>query len=237
MSQASLQRPASPTRVSPVTGRKFSLLFLFLLADLLFYPYVGETTGTRYYIFRSIGVAVTLLGVYAISFRKTLIFIALVLAVPAILSHSLVFQSKLGSPSLFLGFLSFAFDVFIIVVIFRHVFGREKPTVETIFGALCIYLLVGFSFARLYALISAVRPHAFYLDPTTNAHSLPIGFDFIFFSFGAMTTAGANGIVAVSHVVRSFSAIESILGILYLAVMISRLVAAYQPNYPGSEES
>lgn len=74
----------------------------------------------------------------------------------------------------------------------------RKPTAETIFGALCIYLMVGFTFARLYAIIATVRPHAFYLDPATNSHSLPVGFDFIFFSFGTMTSLGAAGIVAVS---------------------------------------
>jgi hypothetical protein len=82
------QISASAKRASPFNGRKFFLLFLFLLADLVFYPYVGETTGTRYYIFRLLAIVVTLLSVYAISFRKGLIFIALVLAVPAILDLS-----------------------------------------------------------------------------------------------------------------------------------------------------
>ena len=38
-------------RVQPVTGRKFFLLFLILLAYLALYPYMGET-GMRYYVFR-----------------------------------------------------------------------------------------------------------------------------------------------------------------------------------------
>lgn len=52
-----------------------------------------------------------------------------------------------------------------------------------------------------------------------------------------MTTAGAAGIAAVSPHVRSLSMIESILAVLYLAVMISRLMGAYRPNQPGSVES
>ncbi len=50
-----------------------------------------------------------------------------------------------------------------------------------------------------------------------------------------MTTYGSNGIVAVSPQVRSLSVIEAILGVLYLAVMISRLVGAYRMNIPDSE--
>jgi hypothetical protein len=223
-------------RILPVTGHKFLLLFLFLLIDLVLYPYMGDT-GARHHVFRLVGAAVTVMSVYAVSFRRGLIFIALILAVPALLEHAIVFRPQMLPASVFSVVLSFAFDVFIIVVIFRRVFAREKPTGETIFGAVCIYLLTGFSFARLYAVIAIIQPHAFYLDPAINPHAVPVGFDFIFFSFGSMTTAGAAGIAAVSSQVRSVSMIESILAVLYLAVMISRLMDAYRPNRPGSAES
>ena len=223
-------------RILPVTGYKFFLLFLFLLSDLVLYPYVGDT-GPSYHVFRLVGVAVTLMSVYAVSFRRGLIFVALILAGPAIVEHAITFRPRMVPASVFTVVLSFAFDVFIVVVIFRRVFAREEPTAETIFGAVCIYLIIGFSFARLYAVTAIVQPHAFYLDPAINPHAVPAGFDFIFFSFGSMTTAGAAGITAVSPQLRSVSMIESILAVLYLAVMISRLMNAYQPNQPGSGES
>jgi hypothetical protein len=46
-----------------------------------------------------------------------------------------------------------------------------------------------------------------------------------------MTSLGAPGIVPVSDQARSFSVIEAILGVLYLAVLISRLMGAYRPRY------
>ena len=107
-----------------------------------------------------VGASVTLMSVYAVSFRRGLIFVALILAGPAFMEHAIVFRTRLLPASAFAVVLSFAFDVFIIVVIFRRVFAREEPNAETIFGAVCIYLLIGFSFARLYAII---QPHAFYL--------------------------------------------------------------------------
>jgi hypothetical protein len=223
-------------RILSVTGHKFFLLFLLLLSDLALYPYMGET-GARYHVFRIFGAAVTLMSVYAVSFRRGLIFVALILAGPAIVEHAIVFRPRIVPASAFTVVLSFAFDVFIIVVIFRRVFAREEATTETIFGAVCIYLLIGFSFARLYAIIAIIQPHSFYLDPAINSHAVPLGFDFIFFSFGSMTTAGATGIAAASPQVRSLSMIESTLAVLYLAVMISRLMDAYRPNRHGSVES
>lgn len=126
--------------------------------------------------------------------------------------------------------LSFVFDVFIVVVIFRRVFSRERATSETIFGALCIYLLVGFSFAGVYGMLSTFQPNAFYLDPRTNLHLIPDRFDFIYYSYGTMTSLGAAGITPVSAQARSFSVLEAILGVLYLAVLVARLIGAYRPG-------
>ena len=71
------------------------------------------------------------------------------------------------------------------VVIFRRVFAREEPTAETLFGAVCIYLIIGFSFARLYAIIAIIQPHAFYLDPAIYPRGVPEVFDFIFIALEA----------------------------------------------------
>jgi hypothetical protein len=237
MAQVSIATDEKPAQrvLLPVTGRKFFLLFLFLLAYLALYPYMGDT-GVRYYVFRMVSAAATLMCVYAVSFRRGLIFVALVLAIPSIVAHTIVFRPRMVPASVINVILSFAFDVFTIGVIFRRVFVREKPEAETIFGAVCIYLLIGFSFARVYAILAIIQPHAFYLDPASNLHPVPVGFDFIYFSFGSMTTAGAAGIVAASAQVRSVSMIESVLAVLYIAVMIARLMGAYRPNQNGSAE-
>jgi hypothetical protein len=233
---ATIRKEHPAQRVLPVTGHKFFLLFLFLLAYLAMYPYMGDT-GVRYYVFRVLSAAVTVMCVYAVSFRRGLIFVALILAIPTIVAHAIVFRPRMVAGSVFNVIVSFAFDVFIIVVIFRRVFAREKPEAETIFGAVCIYLLVGFSFARLYAILAIVQPHAFYLDPAIFLHPVPVGFDFIFFSFGSMTTAGMAGMSAASPEVRSVSMIESVLAVMYIAVMIARLMGAYRGNKEGVGEA
>jgi hypothetical protein len=236
MSQLPPPTTESPVRrILPVTGHKFLLLFVFLLLDLALYPYMSDT-GARYQMFRMLGAAVTLMSVYAVSFRRGLIFVALILAGPALVEHAIIFRPRIVPASVFTIVFSFAFDLFIIVVIFRRVFAREEPTAETLFGAVCIYLIIGFSFARLYAIIAIMQPRAFYLDPAMYPHGVPEAFDFIFYSFGSMTTAGAAGIAAASPQVRSLSMIESILAVLYLAVMISRLMGAYRPKR-GSVQS
>ena len=54
--------------------------------------------------------------------------------------------------------LSFCFDVFVVCVVLKRIFARDHSNSETIFGALCIYLLVGFGFASSFHLVSVLRP-------------------------------------------------------------------------------
>ena len=207
--------------------RKFFLLFIFLLANLIVFPY-AESNAFAYYAFRVLGSTAIVLCVYVVSFRRSLVVAALVLAVPAFLHRILNLSTSASSLSILNNVLSLVFDVFIVVVIFRRVFAPRQPNEETIFGALCIYLLLGFTFASIYGMVAAINPHAFYLDPAANFHSFPDRFDLIYYSFGMMTSLGASGITPVSAEARSISVIEAIIGVLYLAVLISRLVGAYR---------
>jgi hypothetical protein len=213
-------------KVSAITGHKFFLLFVFLLLYLILYPYT-QNKGVAYYAFRVLAIGITLLSVYAVSFRRSLVFVGMALAIPTLMEHLRIDHWDASAASTLTIALTLAFDAFIIIVIFRRVFVHKQPTAETIYGALCIYLLVGFGFASIYKLLAIMQPHAFYLDPTTSLNTTLNRFDLIYYSFGTMTCLGASGIVAVSNQARSLSIIEAILGVLYLAVLISRLVGTH----------
>ncbi len=213
----------------PAAGRtqhRFSALFVLLLAYLVLYPY-GQHAGFPYLAFRVFGVIVTILSVYAVSFRRAFVWSALVLAIPALVQRIVLPRADAGALPLASILLGFVFDSFIVAVIFRRVFIKEEPTKETIFGALCVYLLLGFGFSSLYGMLATMQTHAFYLEPTANLHTVPDRFDLIYYSFANLTCVGAPGITPVSTQARSISVIEALLGVLYLAVLISRLLTAY----------
>ena len=216
-------------RESAHKGQRFLLLFVFLLATLVLFPY-AEASHVGGYAFRVIGSIAIVVSVYAANVRRSMLIFAIVLAIPALLERIMLPEISESSFSIFNIVLALGFEVMIVVVILRHVFAAERPTSETIFGALCTYLLMGFSFASIYGLVAAFQPNAFYLDPRMNLHSVPDRFDFIYYSFGTMTSLGATGITPVSSQARSFSIFEAILGVLYLAVLITGLIGAYRPR-------
>jgi hypothetical protein len=221
---------ATPSQQEPpLTRHRFFLLFVFLLATLILFPY-AEASHYGSYAFRIIGSFAIIVSVYAANVHRSLLIFAVVLAIPALFER--IVLPKLSSHSFFIFnmLLILVFDVMIVVIIFRHVLAEREPTSETIFGALCVYLLVGFTFASVYGLVAAFQPNAFYLDAHTNLHSVPDRFDFIYYSFATMTSLGAAGITPVSSQARSFSILEAILGVLYLAVLIAGLIGAYRPK-------
>lgn len=211
---------------------KFMWLFIFLMGVLVYYPYsVGSSF--RYYSYRALFVVVILFTVYALSLRRSVLVVALVLAAPAVVQHTIYF-ADINSPSAVVNSLfALAFDVFIVVVLFRRIFGKLHADSESIFGALCIYLFVGFGFTSIFLLVTYFRPHAFYLDPAVNSHSVLNRLDAIYYSFGTMTSLGAAGITPVSSEARLLTIIESLLGVLFLAVLISRLMSAYGNKRPA----
>ncbi len=211
-----------------IPGHRFFILFVFLLASLIFYPY-AQTNQALYITFRVLGNCAILLSIYAVGLKRGAAAFALLLAIPAFVHHNRWHPDASVLTILNIS-LSFAFDVFVIVVIFRRVFAQARATTETIFGALCIYLLLGFGFASIYGALTLVQPHAFYLDPVMNPRMVPDRFDLIYYSFATMTSLGTNGFAAVSGQARSVTVIEAVLGVLYLAVLIARLMSAYRPH-------
>ncbi|MGA2094684.1 MAG: ion channel [Candidatus Acidiferrum sp.] len=220
---------------SALTTHRFFLLFVLLLGTLCLYPY-SETPSFGYYAFRIVAASATLISVYAAKIHRGLLVLAILLAIPTLFQRILLHATDLTSLSVVRVVLSFLFDLLIVVVIFRHVFARDRISSETIFGALCIYLLVGFSFAGLYGMVSDLQSKAFFLDPSANLHAVPNRFDFIYYSFTTMTSLGAAGMIPVSPAARSITILETIFGGLYLAVLIARLIGAYRPN-PSSATS
>jgi hypothetical protein len=218
---------------SVTTGYRFFLLFLFLLAVLILYPY-ADTSRSGFYALRVLGSAVIVVSVFAIRLRRSVLIFALILAVPALVQRLRLPEPTASTFSILNIVLSFTFDIFVVVVIFRRVFARQQTNSETVFGALCIYLLVGFSFASIYGMVAVLQPQAFYLDPHTNLHMVPNRFDFIYYSFGTMTSLGAAGITPISSEARSLTVVEAILGVLYLAVLVARLIGAYRST-PGQD--
>ena len=104
----------------------------------------------------------------------------------------------------------------------RVVFGRGQITYHRIVGATLLYLLIAVAFATLFAFVGLSISGAFkgivFQDDAALANSL------FYLSFVTLTSTGYGDIVPVHPIARSLCNIESVIGQLYPATLLARLV-------------
>ncbi len=113
--------------------------------------------------------------------------------------------------------------------IMRHILRARRVTTEIIFGALCIYILIGFIGALLFSTIELWQPGSLNLPAgAENALDDATRFSTIsYYSFVTLTTLGYGDIAPVTGLARSLATFEAVAGQLFLAVLIARLVGLH----------
>jgi hypothetical protein len=109
------------------------------------------------------------------------------------------------------------------VAIFRGVVRGVRQdggvTTHTMFGVLCIYLLLGTLFAYAYALLGDAQAGPFFAEQAGADIR-----DYLYFSFVTVTTTGYGDLTAASDVGRSMAIAEALLGQIYLVTVVAVIV-------------
>ena len=108
------------------------------------------------------------------------------------------------------------------IVVARAVFAGGRINYHRIVGAILLYLLIAVTFATLFAFVGLSISDAFkgiaFKDDLALANSL------FYFSFVTLTSTGYGDIVPVHPLARSLCNLECIIGQLYPATILARLV-------------
>jgi len=141
-----------------------------------------------------------------------------VAAVVAALSHT---RAGDGAADLWKGLILLLTAVLIV----RRVLAKPTVTVQSIYGALSAYLIIGLMYAAFYAAIDRLGGVAFF------AHHQPANTQtFQYFSFTTLTTLGYGDFTAAGSSGRALAVIEALTGQVFLATLVARLVAAFRPS-------
>jgi hypothetical protein len=168
--------------------------------------------GTLIYAFRHIrglAVCLTLLGASAVALRLA--------------------GNHWQSPMLGIGShaLSFASMVLVMIAMFSEVLRARTVSTDLVIGAVCLYVVIGLAWTFLYYSIYLLSPGSIFVSPgpaLTASVSEAKFTEVFYFSLSALTTIGSSGEEALTPMARQLAVVESAMGQLYLAVLISRLV-------------
>jgi hypothetical protein len=133
-------------------------------------------------------------------------------------THSLTFHYS--SSLAIIGFLFVA----IVYTLKQVLFGTEI-NVNRLVGAICVYLIIGVTWAMFYTLADSIQPDSF--AGFSPGDDLGWDSEWLYFSFVTMTTLGYGDILPISATARGLAYIQAVVGQFYVAILVAGLVSAY----------
>jgi Ion channel len=221
-----------------------ALLLSVQLAGLLLYPFMEGTSQGRA-AFAVLGIVVLSLAVLAVRRTPSFTWISIALAVPAV--ALLVAQIFSAQPALVPWSSAFEAALYFYAAfgLIRYMFADHIVTTDELFAVGATFTLVAWGFAYVYVLIQYVAPASFIA--ALHPESPRSWIELLFLSFTTLTSTGLSDVVPVRPFARSVLMIEQLAGVLYIAMVITRLVglssgrydtnAAQPPSEAGGERA
>ena len=115
---------------------------------------------------------------------------------------------------------------FVSVALFSYLGLPGPVTRGRIYGLVNLYILLGLFYFAIFNFVETVQPGSFQeaglpASVGVSRHSL------LYLSLVTLTTLGYGDILPVSQPARTMAALEAVTGVLYIAITVARLVAAY----------
>jgi Ion channel len=183
------------------------------------------------------GVLMTLVlvsGVLAVGARRWKLVLAVMLVLPAVVGKWVNhFRPDLLPPEVHL-VASLIFVSFVLLQFLYFILRAARVDSEVLCAGIAGYLLLGILWMFAYILVARLNPGD---TVHPGAFSIPSlqSFDALYFSLITLSTVGYGDITPLSHGARTLAMTEAMTGTLYMAVLISRLVALYTSQ--GAEVS
>ncbi|HEY7717476.1 MAG TPA: ion channel [Pedococcus sp.] len=192
------------------------------LMAVLAYPFAGDTATGRA-VLGVFGLFVLSVAVWAVRATPALTWVALTLGVPVMLLTvaEAVYPSsdpiRLWSSvlhALFYGYLAYG--------LVRYLFDDTFVTRDEVFAVGANFTVVAWGFAYLFMAVQVVWPGSYVSYQGEGFQSFP---NLLFLSFATLTSVGLSDIVPVLPHARSVSMVAQLAGVLYVAMIISRVVS------------
>lgn len=212
-----------------VRGR-FTALLILLIGLVGVVPFF-ESHESALALLRIVISGVLLAALYASTRHRRDLIIAALLLAPGLMGRWLWDHGLSTELQVIAALFTIAFLAYVTIGILRQVLDPGRVTYDTISGALCVYFLIGVMWAFGYLALELHWPGAFTLSSGISLASLAKTHDeiqrLIYYSFVTLTTLGYGDIVPAIGPARAASALEAVVGQMYVAVLVARLVALH----------
>jgi hypothetical protein len=199
-----------------------SAVLLFVqLAAVLLYPFMDDSRPGRI-AFSILGICVLWLAVLAVGRTPSFTWISILLAIPAmvlLVAQSLFDDAWLGTWSA--GFEAVLY-FYVAVGLIRYMFADHIVTTDELFAVGATFTLVAWGFAYVFVVVQAAEPGSF--TAAVDPDGVRSWMELLFLSFTTLSSTGLSDVVPIKGFARSVVMIEQLAGVLYIAMVITRMV-------------
>ena len=196
----------------------------YLLASILLVFFIGPV-AFDYGLLSIVNLEILFLLILIFSIflhqHDTKLFKVTVVSLIIILINILFFDNNQSVSQYFLKILIVSITI---VELFKEIFKTKIIDSHIISSAISIYVLVGIFWYLLFMFLLMIDPDSFDIR---NFNPEMVSIDMIYFSFTTLTTLGYGDITPVSYTAKMWSITEAMMGVMFLAIMISRVVSLF----------
>lgn len=218
--------------ISAIKQHKCAFLTFFLLTYILLSP-IPRTGGIAEKCLQFIFYSVIMFAPYFISRNRHILIVTFAVGaiffIPNIISITLTNSQTILLPDYFdksISLVNTIIELMLTGCIFHYSLSAKNFN-EPVFGCVLTYLLIGIVFGNIYYMITLYVPNAF-SGPFGDVS--PDGIQLWYFSFITLTTCGYGDIIPLHPLPRIIAGLETVCGVLYVALFIGRLINSNELN-------
>ena len=201
--------------------RRYGVLLLLLIVNYLLSAFFSGAWVDSIQIVLFVTVAILTLRASRVRrFTRLIMGVALVgSAIAASLALSRISEIGGGIANIWAGLVL----LLTAIIIVDRVLKMSIVTLQSIYGAVSAYLILGLMFAAIYSAMSLRRT----TRSSPGAVRAPTQ-TFQYFSFTTLTTLGYGDFTAAQSAGQAVAVLEAITGQVFLATLVARLVASFR---------
>ena len=205
-----------------------ALLLVVQLVEIVAYPLLERTSGAQL-VLGAFGVVVLLLALRLIRFTVGRVELGIVLALIWATLGALWVIFDLDALQSWQAGVSAVFYFYAAWCLIAYMLADRRATSDELFAASATFTLLAWAFTHLLVLCQALQPGAFSVAGTLDPRSWS---ELMYLSFALLSSTGIGDILPVTALARAVAALEMFTGVMYLALVVSRLVglAARPPS-------
>lgn len=221
MSSSSLSARPRPSLRDRIVAYPSAVLLAMQVLAVLVYPFIGATQLGRAFL-SLIGTLVLGIAIWTIRNTHTHTVPAMVIgAIAVVMSVAEVFAGHNDAVILVSAVAHVLFYFYTSYAMVRYLFGDDWVTNDDLFAVGAAFTLVAWGWAYIYTIVQTLSPGAFTGSDGVSERSW---FELLYVSFSNLTGCGLSDIAPITPQSRSWTMLEQFAGVLYVAMVISRMV-------------